>query len=312
MQPFEITIPVIESKKKQIKITPQKTNRASSAGHPCLKYLVFCRTKWNERLPHDVYLQMIFEAGNMIEDMALKEIQEAGFRVIEQQRSFEWPQFELTGHLDAKVLHPETNQPIPLEVKGLSPFEWERLNSIEDFLQSKKHYIRGYVTQLSLYMLSPGNESELGFFYIKNKLNFQPKAIWLHQDYTYAEDILKKLEKINKHVKEDTLPEGINDYDICNRCGFLHVCLPEMIGKEIEIINEIEIEEAIKRCEELRPLVKEYKEYDEKWKTAIEGKEKVMIGDYVVIGKWIERKGYTVPDLKYWQSKILIKPKPNK
>lgn len=311
METFNIVTAVIKSKEKGIKVSPQKTNRASSAGHPCLKYLIYSRTKWNERQPHDVFLQMIFEGGNFIEDMALREIQDAGFRVIEQQRSFEWQQFELTGHLDAKILHPETNEPIPLEVKGLSPFEWEKLNSIEDFLQSKKHYIRGYVTQLSLYMLSPGNESELGFFYIKNKLNYQPKVIWLHQDYTYAEDILKKLEKINKHIKDNTLPEGINDYDICNRCGFLHICLPEMIGKEIEIIDEVELEEAIVRYEELKPIVKEYKQLEEKWKEAVNEKEKVMIGDYLIIGKWIERKGYTVVDSKYWQSKILVKPQIN-
>jgi len=81
-----------------------------------------------------------------------------------------------------------------------------------------------------------------------------------------------------------------------------------MVGKEIEIIDEISIEEAIKRTEELKPLISEYNRLDKQWKKALEGKEKVAIGDYLVVGKWIERKGYTVEDSKYWQSKIIVKP----
>lgn len=304
----DIVTPIYEAKKLKIKNYPCHVNRASSAGHPCERLLVYSRTRWEEKLLHDVGLQFIFEAGNVIEERAFNYLREAGFQIIEQQRAFEWKKFELTGHLDAKVQI--DNKTYPLEIKGISQFEFDKLNCIEDFLESKKVWIKGYPTQLTLYMLM--SNIEYGCFFIINKANFQPKQIWIALDYTFAEDILKKLERVNKHVKEGTVPEGINQPDICQYCGFLHICLPDMIGKEIEVIDEITIEEAIKRCEELKPLVSEYNKLDKSWKKALEGKEKVMISDYLIIGKWIERKGYTVEDSRYWQSKILIKPKDGK
>ena len=49
----------------------------------------------------------------------------------------------------------------------------------------------------------------------------------------------------------------------------------------------------------------------EKWKKAVEGKEQVLIGDYIITGKYITKKAYTVnyPEQKYWKPRILIKPK---
>lgn len=304
----DLVTPVYEAKKKKIRNYPCHVNRASDAGHPCEKYLVLSRTRWQEKSLIEPYVQFIFEGGIAIEKMAEAELKEAGFEIIEQQRAFEWKEFQLTGHLDFKVLW--QGKVFPIEVKGLNKFDYDKLNCIEDFLESKKTWIQKYPTQLILYMFM--DNAEYGCFYLKSVPGFKPKQIWISLDYSFGEEILKKLERVNKHVKEGTLPKGTNDYDTCNYCGFLHICLPEMVGKEIEIIDEIEVEEAIKRCEELKPLVKEYNELDKQWKKALEGKEKVMIGDYIVIGKWIKRKGYTAEDSEYWQSKIIIKPNGNR
>ena len=300
----DLIMPVYEAKKRNIRAYPCHTNRASEAGHSCEKYLVFLRTRWQDKLLHDAEVEFIFEGGRLIEEMALTDLKQAGFTIIEQQKPFEWKEFQLTGHLDFKVLVDE--KAYPVEVKGLNQFDYEKLNCIEDFLESKKSWIKKYPTQLVLYMLM--DNIEFGCFYLKNKTNFRPKQIWINLDFTFAEDILKKLERVNKHVKEGIEPEGINNPDVCQYCGFLHICLPTMVGKEIEIIDEISIEEAIKRTEELKPLISEYNRLDKQWKKALEGKEKVAIGDYLVVGKWIERKGYTVEDSKYWQSKIIVKP----
>jgi hypothetical protein len=81
-----------------------------------------------------------------------------------------------------------------------------------------------------------------------------------------------------------------------------------MVGKEIEILDEVEIEETIKRYEELKPIVSEYNKLDKKWKEAVKEKEKVMVGNYLITGKWIERKGHVVEDGKFWKSTILIRP----
>ncbi len=304
METFDIITPVYEQKKKRIKLYPQHVNRASQAGHPCERYLVFCRTKWEERLLHDVGLEFIFEGGNMIEKMVERELEDAGFTIIEQQKPFAWKEFELTGHLDFKILN--NGETYPVEVKGLNMFDFDKLDCIEDFFRSKKVWIKGYPAQLALYMLM--DNKQLGVFYIKRTPGFRPKAIWLHLDYTFAEDILKKLERINKHVKEDTIPEPIKDYDICKYCGFLHICFPDFVGKEIEIIDEIEIEEAIRKTEELKPAYREYNKQLKAWKHALTEREKVIVGPYLVLGKWVDKKAYSVPESRYWGSKVMIKP----
>ena len=33
----------------------------------------------------------------------LREVEDAGFKIVEQQRPFEWQQFRLAGHIDAKI-----------------------------------------------------------------------------------------------------------------------------------------------------------------------------------------------------------------
>ena len=304
MQPFDVLAPILSRYQSRIKNYPQHVNRASNAGHPCVKFLVLCRTNWQDKLLHDVRTQMIFELGNIYEDKAIRDLQDAGLTIIEQQKSFEMKYLELTGHLDAKVLH--EGKAYPLEVKSMEPFGWAKLNCIEDFLISKKSWVQAYPAQLTLYMLA--ENIEYGIFYLVNKVTGQPKVIWVNLDLSYAESILKKLEAVNKHIKNGTQPEGICDPNICQYCGFLHICLPSMQGKELEVLDIEEVETALRRCEELKPLVKEYEQLDKFWKEKLKEKEKVLIGDYLITGKWIEKKEFIVKAMKYWQSKILIRP----
>lgn len=307
----DLITPVYEAKKKKIQNYPCHVNRASEAGHPCEKYLVFSRTRWQEKMLHEAHVEFIFEGGRIIEEMAVTDLKEAGFTIVEQNRPYFWKEFQLSGHVDFKVLignalAGEKSFAYPVEVKGLNQFDFDKLDSVEDFLESKKSWIKKYPSQLVLYMLM--DNIEFGCFYLKRIPGFKPKQIWISLDYTFAEEILKKLERINKHVKEGTIPEGINNPEICQYCGFLHICLPEMVGKEIEIIDEVEIEEDIKWCEKHKTIKSEYEKRDKRWKQSLKGKEKVLIGDYIIIGKWVKRKGYTVEALEYWQSDILIKP----
>ena len=67
----------------------------------------------------------------------------------------------ITGREDIRIKDPEDGQLYPAEIKGLSPYEWERLNSIEDFYSSKRHYVQGYPAQLMVYCWK--FEKEKGF-----------------------------------------------------------------------------------------------------------------------------------------------------
>jgi CRISPR/Cas system-associated exonuclease Cas4 (RecB family) len=300
----DLITPIYEAIRKEIEPIPCRTNWASEAGHSCEKYLVLHRTRWKEMLLHEPEVQFIFDGGRMIEKLALNDLDKAGFAVTEQNRRFEWSAFQISGKVDCKII--KDRKAYPIEIKGLNMFDFDKLNTIDDFLQSTKTWIRKYPAQLSLYMLMDNKEQ--GCFYIKRIPGFKPKQIWVQLNYEYAEGILKKLERVNAYVKNNTVPEGVKDQKTCQYCSFLHICLPDMIGTEMEIIDEIELEEAITRTEELKPLVSEYKKLDKKWKSALKEKPKVIIGEYIIVGDWIEKKAFSVPASKYWKPKILVKP----
>lgn len=296
----DIAQAVLERKRAEIKQWPINSNRASEAGHPCIRYLVYLRTRWQDRSLHGVSLQLIFERGRVMEAQALKEIQEAGFEVVEQQRPYSWPELELTGYIDGQV--EVDGKRYPIEVKSLSPYDFPHLNSIQDFLSSDKIWLRKYPAQLNLYLLMEGVES--GILYIKNALTWEPKCIWVELDYDYADRIVRKLEEVNRHVEEGTVPEGINDADICPDCPFFHICLPEIKGQDLPIEDDSELISLLSEWEELKPLAARYNEIDGLLKKRLEGVEKAIVGNWLITGKYVERKGYTVEPGVYWQRKI--------
>lgn len=300
---------IIESKERKIKGYPVNSNRASDLGIPCVRYHVLNRTKWNEKTLHGADLQLTFDIGNVMEDAILRDIQDAGLQVVEQQRAFSWPEYQITGHLDAKVII--DGEPIPLEIKTASPYVFKAINSIRDLTNGKYGYLRKYPAQLTLYCLM-GNH-ERGIFLFKDKSSGAMKEIEMPLDYELGESLLKRAEAINKHVADGTLPEPINDDLWCDKCPFTHICLPDQIGKEIEI-DTTELSTMLDRLEELKPAVKEYDEIDGQVKELVEGREKLLAGSWFVTGKYLEKKSYDIPAeikaqyekvTRYWRRKVV-------
>lgn len=313
--PIEELVPdvprlVLEAKKRKIKVYPQHVNRASEAGHPCARYLVLARTKWDLRKPHDPTLQLIFDEGNRHEAAVMDDLREAGLDVIEQQRPFSWPDFELTGHIDGKILW--NGEAIPIEIKSVSPWTWRGVNSIEDMLDSPKVWLRKYPIQMLLYLLM--DEKELGLMLFKNKSTGQLKQIVvpLSPYLDIAEKTLQKLELVNRHVHDGTLPEPINSPDVCLECPFIHVCKPPLLMEAPEIGDDVlaallaerdELEEIVKD-EAVKEAQKRLKEIEKEIKKRTEGKESTIVGEWIVTGKWIERKGFEVKPTRIWQVKV--------
>jgi len=297
----DIAQTVLDHKASKARNYPQHVNRASECGNPCERALVLARTRWEERALPDPVLMCIFAGGNMIEDMAIRELQDAGIEVIEQQRSFTWPEFELSGHIDAMLK--VDGQRVPLEIKSINPHDFHKINSVSDMLNGKP-WQRKYPAQLMMYMMMSG-ESEQGVFYFKNKTTYEPKVIVCDLDYEYAEAVCQKLERVNQHVKDGTLPDQTDDIELCEKCNFLHICLPEIKRDALEFTEDPEMEEKLERWNELKPLVAESKALDRQFKKASEGQEKLIVGDFLITGKEVERKGYTIEDSIYWKKKIV-------
>lgn len=324
---------VLEAKQRKIKQYPVNANRASEIGHPCLKYLVLNRTRWQEKSLHDARLQMIFDMGNAVEDVVYEDLREAGFVIVEQQRPFSWMKYQTTGRIDFKLslslaeletdrvpadIMPKLAEQgstviVPTEVKSAAPNMFASVNSVDDMLHHKYVYMRKYPGQMTLYLIMDGKE--VGLFLFKNKSTGELKEIWMLLDYDYAESLIKKAEAINKHVAEGTLPEPM-EYaeDICGDCPFAHICLPDRIGKEVEVTDDGELLELITRYYELKPGAKEYDEVNDKITKLVEGREKILVGDYFIEGKWQDKTSYDIPpEIKqpykkvsqYWRKNIM-------
>ena len=310
-----LTEKILEPKELKIQQWPVRSNRASDMGHECLRYLVLNRTRWQEKSLHDARLQMIFDLGHVFEDVVMGDLREAGFKVLEQQRPFSWDEYQITGSIDGKLLI--DGVAIPMEVKSSSPYVFKTIETIEDMKHHKYHYMRKYISQLTLYLLM-GNQ-ERGVFLFVNKSTGEVKDIWLDLDYALGEQLLQKAETINHHIAEGTLPEPMAyDEDICTDCPYAHICMPERIGKEVELVDDDELLGLLARYEELKPLAKDFKEVDEHIKKLINGRDKLLVGDWFITGKWLERVSYDVPsELKeqyrkvtqYWKRSIAKVPK---
>ena len=226
---------ILEAKGKKIKQWPVNANRASELGHECLRYLVLNRTRWQEKSPHDARLQMIFDMGRMVEDAVQQDLREAGFTIVEQQRPFSWPEYQITGSIDMKLVI--DGDVFPCEVKSAAPHAFNSINSVQDMLSHKWAYMRKYPAQLTLYLLM--DSKDRGLFLFKNKSTGEMKEIWVDLDYEFAESLVKKAEAINKHVADGTLPEPMEySENICGDCAFQHICLPDRIGKEVEVTDD--------------------------------------------------------------------------
>ena len=111
----------------------------------------------------------------------------------------------------------------------------------------------------------------------------------------------KKCEAINAHVKNGTTPDPIEwSESTCGRCQFAHICLPEAKREALDLTNDPDLEVKLKRRAELAPLRAEYEELDDDVKAILKERPKVLCGDFLILGKWIEPKGRP----KYWKTNI--------
>ncbi len=284
---------VLDAKQAKIKQWPVNANRASNMGHECLRYLVLERTSWQEKTLHDARLQMIFDMGNVVEQATLQDLREAGFTIVEQQRAFSWAKYQITGTIDCKLAI--DGKVYPTEIKSAAPYSFDSINSIEDMRRHKYHYARKYPAQLTLYLVMDGKDK--GLFLFKNKSTGELKEIWLDLDYEFAESLIKKAEAINRHLVTGTLPEPMEYNDqICGDCGYAHICLPDRIGKEVEVQDDGELVDLVRKYDALKASAKEFDEVDKKINEIVRGREKILVGDWFVEGKWYDKKSYDVPD----------------
>lgn len=303
MNATEINGRLFKAKADKIKVYPARNLRASSIGHPCERYLYLSIKHWEEVKPHDVGLQNIFDLGNTLEEHTINNIKEAGFEIITPtQRSWQVDVKGgvITGREDIRIKD-EKGELLPVEIKGISPFEFDKLNSVDDFLKSKKTWIQGYPAQLFIYMLKFGKEK--GFFALTNKLTGETKFIEVPLDYDYGEKILSKAERIYKHLAENDPPPACDDIAYCENCPLAHIC-GECRRTPTDIDIDDELDELINRKQALAEAKKEYDEVDKQIKAKIGEREKIITGQYLIERKAFVKKAFTVPESTQYRIQI--------
>ena len=281
---------------KRIRVWPHATNRASEAGHPCVRFLVLSRTSNDLRALHDIGLQRIFDEGNLHERALTREMADAELEIVEQQRAFEWSKFKLTGRVDG--LLSVNGERIPLEIKSSSPNVFAAIREITpiDMLKSKFSWIRKYPAQLLLYQLMQG--SEHGLMVFKNKTTGEKcqKVFRLEGELLeYVESVLKKLEAVNAHIALGTCPDA-KLIDDCKGCPFAKTaCFPGAdYGPGIDIMQDPDLEAKLNRRGELEAAAKEFETLDKEIKEVVKGKSAV-IGNWLIESKECTRKNYDIP-----------------
>lgn len=300
----QINAKLFKAKADKIAIYPCNNLRASNLGHPCERYLYLLIKHWDEQKPHDVGLQNIFDLGNTLEEHTIKNIKEAGFEVVTPTvRSWkvEVKGGIITGREDIRIKD-ENGELLPVEIKGISPFEYDKLNSVNDFLNSKRSYIKGYPAQLFIYMWKFAKEK--GFFALTNKLTGETKFIEVPFDYDYGDEMLKKAERIYAALEANTPPDACDDISLCENCSLAHICgQVRRVPADVDLDDELDA--LINRKQELSAAKKEYEQVDAEIKAKIGEREKVITGEYLIERKSFVKRAFTVPEST--QYRITIK-----
>ncbi len=270
-----------EYKAKRIKQFPQNNLRASSIGWPCDRFHYHAIKDWREKPLHDAIMQSIFDEGHLHEIDILRQLTEMGIEVVEQQRAFQIDKPLITGTIDGILRW--KGAAYPFDAKSISPYEFDRIESAEDLLFSKKIYQRQYPAQLQMYLLM--YSQEIGLFILKNKVTGELKPIWMQIDYAYAEEQLKRAERVYVALKAGEPPARVNDFSICSGCAFRAVCLPDVLmGPGVIPIDDPELSGMLERREVLQPLAKEFETIDKEVKAAVTrgGAGEKLCGDFLI------------------------------
>lgn len=297
----ELIDAIIEARKKKlsakIKRSP-RNNPILSDISDCDRQIVYGVLDWQERPLHDENLQALFEEGNKQERGVIGELYDLGFEVILSQepvvidgKDVAGNKVKLaTGRIDGAIRWRGVQ--FPLEIKFMNQNVFNQIQSIQDF--QKKPHLRKYMRQLPLYLY--GKNKEQGFFLIVDgRGNWKLLPVFL--DYGTCEFLLKRLENVNRHLQARTYPDRIvYDQSVCGKCPFAVKCLPDIVNKGADVIDNPEFEEAIARHEELRPLAGEYDDLHDKIKKSTKGIQKILVGTrWMIQNVPSERTTYDLP-----------------
>jgi len=286
---------VYEKARTEIRTYPCHSNRASALDGPCERELFYWRTQWEKASLHNVDLELIFREGRNQESAVIRDLQDAGVEVIEQQRPLEWKEYQITGHVDGVVNIDGTA--VLLEIKSMADHIWrsvaKRGSGVYEWDEvapvfATRPWLRKYYGQLQIYLVC--KECEQAILLCKNKGTGALAQINVSLDLGYAEQLVQRAERINAAVAENEAPPRIAwDAEVCGRCSFLAVCHPDRVNENpLVYVEDSVAEEKLEQRATAEDDFRSYQDAD-KWV-----KEWVWVkyaeAPLVNVGEWLIEK----------------------
>ena len=295
----------------EIQVYPARAWYPSGVGHPCDRHLVWRWTRWDKGKPHEATLQSIFEEGRLHQPSVYKRLRKMGFDFVqESDRPRQWKIGNgavISGRIDGKLTGYQGSKFVPaliMEIKSSAGHTWDALNTIEDVKRHASYYVRGYADQGNLYCLL--EEVPAGVLIFKNKSTGLLKPIFYELDYESAERMLKRIERLQQAVQEQTDPPPISyEETVCGDCPFGALCYPpRAFGEGASMIEDPAFETLLEQREmrarqlaEMDGAQKEFSRLDGQVKAYLkrQGIAQAIAGEFEIEGKQREIKSYTVP-----------------
>lgn len=282
---------------------PWKPRRHYASGlNGCARNMVYAIQNWQEKERFTPEAIASMQDGNHEERLLIQELLADGFEVVETQVQLDDDRYWVTGKIDGKIIW--EGKRIPFDVKRIKQWAFEKLNSVED-LRADPWQMKN-LRQMTLYLYL--HSIEAGMFILSNGLGDR-KTIVVPMDFALAEQILKDLDTANASLKSETgdLPDRIPYQSrVCGFCSFRRICLPDMDFGQGAVLGGEELTEAVKRYEEIKPVVSEAERLKKDIRKATENKPITIVGEFVVEGEWKERNMKAQPERvdKFWQVDI--------
>lgn len=202
----------------------QNMLRASNLGLPPRRLWYAVKNKNPEQI--SAAMKMTFLYGNIIENLLLLLIREAGHTVTEEQKRVTLD--GVTGTKDARI------DGVTVDVKSASSFSFKKFESGDFLVGDGSNDPFGYKYQLGFYMAAADDDK--GAFLVVNKENGKIVGVMLDREHDIP-DVRLKIEEAKTVISKDTPPEekcypeearGKSGNMIVNRlcsfCDFKDIC----------------------------------------------------------------------------------------
>lgn len=292
--------------RSRIKLSPISSVRASSIGNECDRLLYYEQAAFEQRATYGESLQALFDLGNEMERYVVRMLEDMGYVVENRNHAFADRQHNITGHLDGRIRGKDWPATIPLEIKGLNPYTSDTIRTIDDIRNSQQAWVRKYYSQLQIYIHM--GDDPVGLFVLLNKSTGLPTFLECPRDQTHINELLRRASLVKEAVLANEPPPRKRS-DACQRCPFVHVCLPDIdFGQGAVVLDAPELIEAIRRREAAREARAEFEAADKIIKSMLPTEPGyLLVGPYELTGTRVERNGFTVKPGSYvkWALKVI-------